>query len=263
MFSVSNYYSTITNSVTISLTSTAPNYYTIGSGTSSFALTANAHSFTITNNNPVFNSQTTIAIVESTASVNIPATQARVITIYLPKDIVFSAGTSITALSPTNITQTTVSSTSSSITINAIGPINLIVNSISNPVKYNGSLVWSIIATDLLGNPSSSSVSTQQPMYTATTLFLNNSFSDSTIEASNEAVITIIPALQYYSTPTITVTFSNSLLLSCANCTIISSTAFTIAYYAAIMRVSLVLKNSNHPNGNSISAVIAAGIITY
>ncbi len=100
-------------------------------------------------------------------------------------------------------------------------------------------------------------------MYTSTSAFLNYSLTDTTIEANSPITLTIIPALQYYSPPAIIFTFSDSLVMSCSNCTIISSTSFSVLYASAIMKISLTIRNSNHPLGNSISGVITDGTILY
>ncbi len=76
-------------------------------------------------------------------------------------------------------------------------------------------------------------------------------------------ILTLIPALQYYSPPTITISFSDSLVLNCSNCTIVTSTSLTITYYATIMKITIGVKNSNHPINNNIKATIAQGFITY
>jgi hypothetical protein len=100
-------------------------------------------------------------------------------------------------------------------------------------------------------------------MYTSTSAFLNFSLTDTTIEANTLIILTIIPALQYYSPPTIIVTFSDSLVMSCSNCSIISSTSFSFFYASAIMKIAINIKNSNNPLGNFISAVITDGTIIY
>jgi hypothetical protein len=159
VFNVKNYYSTINNSMTITLAGPSPSYYPIGTGTSSFNLVINNHSFAVTNSNPVFGSQTSITVVESTSSAEIGATFARIVTLYLPKDLVFSSNASVSALQNTIISSYSVSSTAASITLNTVGPVNLQINNIGNPIKYNGSLSWTIVATDMLSYPSSSSIS--------------------------------------------------------------------------------------------------------
>jgi hypothetical protein len=100
-------------------------------------------------------------------------------------------------------------------------------------------------------------------MYTSATAFLNYSFSDSTIEANNAIILTVIPTLQYYSPPVLTITFSDSLVYTCNNCTIISSNSMSINYSSAIMKIPITIKNSNNPKGNSISLVVSDGIIVY
>lgn len=61
-FPASNYYSTINNSVAITLASPAPSYYIIGSGVCPLALSINSHEFSVTNSNPVFSNETTFQI---------------------------------------------------------------------------------------------------------------------------------------------------------------------------------------------------------
>lgn len=100
-------------------------------------------------------------------------------------------------------------------------------------------------------------------MYTSTSAFLNYTLADTTIEATTVITLTIIPTLQYYTPPTITITFSNSLVISCSNCTIISSTSFFFTYTSAIMKLPITIKNSNNPLGNSISLTITDATIIY
>jgi hypothetical protein len=261
-FNVQNYFSTRTNALSIGLTSPFPHFFQIGSGSTGFSLVINNHSFAITNSITTFAAKTSFNLVES-SSVSISNTLNRFITISLPKDIIISSNTTISAVTPSIVYSYSVNLTSSTITLNSTGPINITIDNIANPIKYNGSLLWTISAADPLGNPSSLSVSQQQPMYTSTSAFLNYTLTDTTIEATTLISLTIIPALQYFTPPNIIITFSDSLVLSCSNCTIISSTSFFFPYISAIMRIPVTIKNSNNPLGNSISLTITDGVITY
>jgi hypothetical protein len=105
----------------------------------------------------------------------------RIVTLSLPKDLILSAGTTISPILSSTINSFQINTASSTIVVNASGLMRIQINNIGNPVKYNGSLTWTIVSTDLLGNPSSSSVSQQQPIYTATTVSLSYSFSNPVI----------------------------------------------------------------------------------
>jgi hypothetical protein len=74
----------------------------------------------------------------------------------------------------------------------------------------------------------------------------------------------IVPTLQYYQSPTITLTLSNSLILtSCENCTPISSNMISFTYFAPIMRIVLLVKNNQHPFSNFITTTITIGSFVY
>ena len=187
----------------------------------------------------------------------------RIVTLSLPKDLILSSSTTVSPILSSAINSYVINTTSSSIAVNSSGLMKIQINNIGNPIKYLGSLTWTIVASDLSGNPSSSSLSQQSPTYTATTATLSYSFSNPVIQATNSMVLTIIPTLQFYTAPIITVIFSDSLVLSCQSCTIISSTSLSVIYTSVIMKVAITVKNSKHPTPNSISAVISDGLITY
>lgn len=50
-----------------------------------------------------------------------------------------------------------------------------------NPIKYNGSLLWTIRSTDSINNPSSLSTATMEPIYTETLFDINMTLTDTTI----------------------------------------------------------------------------------
>ena len=76
--------------------------------------------------------------------------------------------------------------------------------------------------------------------------------------------ITVIPTLQYYFIPNITVTIANSVIRAvCATCHSLSSTTFTFTYTAAIMKHNISVTNSQHPENNTISVVIATSTINF
>ena len=77
-------------------------------------------------------------------------------------------------------------------------------------------------------------------------------------------VLTLIPTLQYYNPPTITITLSNSFILTpCSTCTAISSNIITLLYFAPIMRITISIKNNQHPFDNTIETTISHGTFIY
>ena len=143
------------------------------------------------------------------------------------------------------------------------GMLYVKINNIANPIKYLGSSQWNFTVSDISGNPSSFSQSTHSPFYTPTTTNASVSLTNTVIEASSVLNLTVIPTLQYYYIPNITVTIPNSLVISCASCTIQSSNSFSFVYFSTIMRVSVSINNSASPNNNTISLVIATSTVTY
>jgi hypothetical protein len=156
-----------------------------------------------------------------------------------------------------------VNTTAKTITVVVQGLLNIEIRGIANPVRYLGSTQWNFTATDNRSNPSSFSQSTQTPFYTITAPSVAVSLSNTVIEANSVLTLTVIPALQYFIIPTITVTIPNSLVLSCSNCTITASNAFTFPLFSTIMRVSVNVKNSNNPNNNTINVAIATSSISF
>lgn len=66
-FNVQNYLSTRTNALSIGLTSPSPNFYQIGSGSTSFSLLINNHAFVVTNTVTTFAAKTSFNLVESSS----------------------------------------------------------------------------------------------------------------------------------------------------------------------------------------------------
>ena len=60
-------------------------------------------------------------------------------------------------------------SSSNSLVVFIEGPLHIIINGISNPVRYLGSLQWNFTVSDLSDNPSSFSQVNQTPDYTVAT----------------------------------------------------------------------------------------------
>ena len=92
---------------------------------------------------------------------------------------------------------------------------------------------------------------------------MNVSITNPTIEAETSITITIIPTLQYYNAPLITLSFSDSIVFNCTSCTVPAANAASFTYSGAVMRLYLYIKNSNKPNGNAISGVISLSTITF
>lgn len=196
---------------------------------------------------------------------NISTSITRVFNIAVPSDLQLSA---ITNVLSTNSTTTIVSSynvniSTKTITVIVQGLLNIQIGNVVNPIKYLGLTLWNFTATDSSGNPSSFSQSTQSPFYTASTPVVSVSLSNTVIEGNSSMTLTVIPALQYYFTPNVTVTIPNSFVLSCPNCTILASNIFTFTYFSTIMKITVNVKNSNNPNNNTITVVIATTNITF
>lgn len=157
----------------------------------------------------------------------------------------------------------TVYATNNTIVATIKGMLNIRINNIGNPVRYQGSTQWNFTAKDLSGNPSSFSQNSHSPFYTPTASNASISLSNTVIEATSVMALTVIPSLQYYYTPNITVTIPNSLVLNCSNCSIQSSNIFSFAYFAAVMKVTVSLNNSANPNNNTVSLVISTNTVTF
>ena len=259
-----NHYAVRSNTLSATMTGPSPNLYQIGGGSLLVALQQNSQAFTVVNSNPMFNAATSISVEESN-SVTIAATTARVIILTLPTDIIVdSATTTVTALI-NSITSYTVTASPPSIRLNTLGRMSIRIDGVTNPLKFNGTMQWTITATDNGSNPSSVSTATMTPAYTSTRLTsVTASFSPNTIQASSTLTLTIIPALQYHTPPTITITLSDSLVTTpCSNCTAVSSISVSLLYYVPIMTIALGVNNSMHPSPNQISVIIADSSHTY
>jgi len=57
--------------------------------------------------------------------------------------------------SSSTITSFSINISACQITINIAGVLAVQINNLKNPIKYNGSLIWTITTFDLYGNPSS------------------------------------------------------------------------------------------------------------
>lgn len=157
----------------------------------------------------------------------------------------------------------TVSTTNNTIVVSIKGLLNIKISNISNPSKYLGSIQWNFTASDLSGNPSSFVQSSHSPFYTSTISNAIISLSNTVIEDSSVLTLTVIPVLQYFYTPNITVTIPNSLVLSCSNCTIQSSNIFSFIYFAAIMRVTVSINNSASPTTNTLNILISTSTVSF
>ena len=100
----------------------------------------------------------------------------RIVTLSLPKDLILSSSAIVSPILSSAISSYVINTASSSIAVNSSGLMKIQINNVGNPIKYLGSLTWAIVASDLAGNPSSSSLSQQSPTYTATTASLSYSF---------------------------------------------------------------------------------------
>ena len=263
-FNAINYYSTRNDiSLALSVTGPSPSFYSLGSGSKSIILSSNNQSFTIVNSITTFGASTMFKITENT--VNVATSITRVFNIAVPEDLQLYSSTTLTSANSTttNVSNYTVNTTAKTIAVIIQGLLNIQIANIANPIKYLGSTQWNFTATDSLNNPSSFSQSSQAPFYTSTVPSASVSLTNTVIEANAILTLTVVPALQYYIIPTITVTIPNTLVLSCSNCTIAASNIFTFTYHSTIMKISVNDKNSNNPNNNTINVVISTSNISF
>lgn len=157
----------------------------------------------------------------------------------------------------------TIYTTNNTIAVNIKGLLNIKISNIANPLKYLGSIQWNFTASDFSGNPSSFVQNSHSPFYTSTISNAVISLSNTVIEATSVLTLTVIPILQYFYTPNITVTIPNSLVLSCSNCTIQSSNIFSFVYFATIMRVTVSINNSASPNNNTLNLIISTSTVSF
>ena len=185
--------------------------------------------------------------------------------IVLPSDLQISTSTVVSSSqSNTIVNNFTVHTTNSSITLFAQGPLNILISSLSNPLKYLYDNSWSFIASDLESNPSSSSLSTHNPQYTTTSASITTLFHNKIIETEGIIELTIFPQLQYQLLPTITVSNPNSIISACNNnCTLLSSTAISFLYFSTSMTINISVVNGAHPEGNSISVSFDRDNLTF
>jgi hypothetical protein len=146
-FRVLNYFSVRSdNSITVSLTSSSPTYYSIGSGSTPLSLSINTSPLTILNSVTTFASATTFSVAEP--SVTLSSTNARIFTITVPSDLQLNASTLVLSNSAlTSVDNFTISS--NVLTILVRGILNVVVSGVANPKKYLGSLAWSCKSSDL------------------------------------------------------------------------------------------------------------------
>jgi hypothetical protein len=250
------------NGLTLTLTGASPSYYSVGSGSTPIGLAINDQPFSVISSNSTFAAATSFTITEGTLSLAMGT--ARKFTISMPADLQLIS-TTVTANSEnTVIANYSVSAATNSILLNLQGPLQITIANLSNPAKYLGSVLWNFTGMDSSDNPSSFSQASLTPSYSPATASASLQFSSPIIETISTLELSLLPALQYASPPTVTITIPNSVLQSvCPSCSLLSPTAFSFPYSSPsspLMKVNVTLKNSNHPLNNSLSVIISSNI---